>query len=76
MTDFDTLNALDLPTLISRKIWVTEKFCYFHTVILLRTITFTKYLIEGVVVCASNWFEHSAISEAYESLHSCVLSKK
>ena len=29
MADFETL---DLSTLISRKIWVTEKFCDFHTV--------------------------------------------
>ena len=29
MADFQTQ---DWPTLISRKIWVTEKFCNFHTV--------------------------------------------
>ena len=31
IADFETLN---LPTLISRKIWVTEKLCNFHTVFL------------------------------------------
>ena len=35
MADFDTLH---LPTLISRKILVTEKFCNFHSILLVNVL--------------------------------------
>jgi len=41
MVDFGTL---DLPNLISRKIWVTEKLCNFHTVSTLNKYLSVKFI--------------------------------
>ena len=57
MVDFETL---DLSTLISRKIWVTEKFCDFHTVYryMSKTCVISTFILTYLILDSNIDFLH------------------